>query len=182
MAPIVSALIVGNTVVYKPSEFSTQLGSVIAQVIHEAGIPRDVFQIVQGGGDIGAALVRAHPDKIVFTGSPGTARKIASAAGESLIPLTLELGGKDAAIVLEDADLDRTAAGLAWSGMLNAGQACLSVERIYVRREITGQLVEKLAKIVNEEIRIGPGEASGTTMGAITTDRQLSITATPVPH
>src|SRR5258708_24546357 len=124
MAPIVSALIAGNTVVYKPSEFSTQLGSLITQVIYEAGIPRDVFQIVQGMGDVGAALVRAHPDKIVFTGSPGTARKIAAAAGELLIPLTLELGGKDAPLALEDADLDPTAPGLARSGRLNAGPPC----------------------------------------------------------
>src|SRR6185295_1957849 len=98
--------------------------------------------------------------KIVFTSSPGTARKIAAAAGQKLIPATLELGGKDAAIVLEDADLDRTAVGLAWGGLFNAGQACLSIERIFARREIAEALGEKLAKVVNEHIRVGPGEAA----------------------
>ncbi|MEP7285450.1 MAG: aldehyde dehydrogenase family protein [Chloroflexota bacterium] len=175
LTPIFSALIAGNTVVYKPSEFSTQMGEALVKVIYEAGVPREVFQIVHGAGDLGAALVKARPNKIVFTGSPTTARKIAAAAGELLIPLTLELGGKDAAIVLEDADLDRTAAGLVWGGLLNAGQACLSVERIYVRCEVADQLVAKMAKIINEQVRIGPGEAPETTMGAITTDAQLNI-------
>src|SRR5258708_9245732 len=169
LPPIIAALIVGNAVIYKPSEFASQIGELIGQVLAKAGLPAGVFQVVQGVGQVGASVILPHPNKIVFTGSPGTARKIAAAAGELLIPLTLELGGKDAAIVLEDADLDRTAAGLAWSGMLNAGQACLSVERIYARREIADQFVDKLAKIVNEEIRIGPGDASGITMGAITT-------------
>lgn len=175
MAPIYAALIAGNSVVYKPSEFSTQMGEVITRVIHEAGIPRDVFQIVHGEGDIGAALVAEHPNKICFTGSVATARKVASAAGNLLIPLTLELGGKDAAVVLEDADLDRAAKGIAWAGMLNAGQACLSVERVYVKRTVAEDFVTKVAKVINDHVRLGPGEAAHTTMGAITTEAQMKI-------
>jgi acyl-CoA reductase-like NAD-dependent aldehyde dehydrogenase len=175
LPPIIAALIAGNAVIYKPSEFATQMGEAIAQVVVKAGLPAHVFQVAQGAGDIGAALIREHPNKIVFTGSPGTARKIAAAAGELLIPLTLELGGKDAAIVLEDADLNRTAAGITWAGMLNAGQACVSIERIYVRREVADLLVEKMAKVMNDHIRLGPGEAPSTTMGAITTDAQMDI-------
>jgi acyl-CoA reductase-like NAD-dependent aldehyde dehydrogenase len=175
ITPIVGALIAGNAVVYKPSEFSTQVGEMIARAIWEAGVPRDVFQIIHGAGDVGAALIKAKPDKIVFTGSPATGRKIAVAAGEQLIPVTLELGGKDAAIVLEDADLDRTAVGLVWGGMINAGQACLSVERIYARREIADALVQKITKIVTEELRVGPGEHLDTNLGAITTEAQLKI-------
>lgn len=175
MTPIISALLAGNTVVYKPSEYATQVGEVMTRIIHEAGIPPEVFQIVHGRGDVGAALIREVPDKICFTGSVAAGRKVAAMAGELLIPLVLELGGKDAAIVLEDADLDRTAAGITWAGMVNAGQACLSVERVYVRRAVADQLVEKIVSVINEHIRLGPGADSRTTMGAITTEAQIKI-------
>src|SRR5579859_2063498 len=173
--PIITALIAGNAVIYKPSEFATQMGQAIANVLWEGCVPRDVFQVQHGAGAVGAGLIQEHPDKIVFTGSPGTGRKIAAAAGEQLIPLTLELGGKDAAIVLEDADLDRTAAGVTWAGMLNAGQACLSVERIYARREIADALVDKMVRVMNDHIRLGPGDSDETSMGAITTAPQFEI-------
>jgi acyl-CoA reductase-like NAD-dependent aldehyde dehydrogenase len=179
-APIFAALIAGNTVIHKPSEFATQSGEVLANTLYEAGVPRDVFQLVQGEGDVAAALIRERPNRICFTGSVTTGRKVAAAAGEMLIPVTLELGGKDAAIVLEDANLDRTARGVAWAGMLNAGQACLSVERVYVMRSVADQLVEKMAAIINENIRLGPGSLSNTTMGAITTPSQLKIIAAQV--
>jgi acyl-CoA reductase-like NAD-dependent aldehyde dehydrogenase len=175
MTPVIEALLTGNTVVLKPSEFSTQLGELLTELIYEAGIPNDVFQLVHGAGDVGAALVNAHPDKIVFTGSTSTGRKIAAVAGQQLIPITLELGGKDAAIVLEDADLDRTAAGLTWAGLFNAGQMCVSIERVYVRREVANRLVEKMAKIMDDHVRVGPGEHHETTMGSIITPAQLEI-------
>lgn len=173
--PIVAALLTGNTVVYKPSEYAAQAGEAMARMIHEAGIPPDVFQIVHGLGDLGAALVNARPDKIAFTGSVSTGRKIGKAAGELLIPATLELGAKDAAIVLADADLDRTARGLVWGGMLNAGQACLSVERVYVHRSVHDALVQRMARVIEQHIRVGPGEGLDTTMGAITTEMQAQI-------
>ncbi len=180
LTPIVAALIAGNTVVYKPSEFASQSGEVIAKVIREAGFPPEVFQIVHGEGDVGAALIREKPDKICFTGSASTGRKVAAAAGELLIPVTLELGGKDAAIVLEDADLDRAASGIVWGGMINAGQVCASVERVFVMRSVADQFVEKMAKVVNENLRLGPGGDDGTTMGAITTDAQIRIISNQV--
>lgn len=174
-APIFAALIAGNTVVYKPSEYASQAGEVFTRVIHGAGIPPEVFQVVHGEGDVGAALICERPNKVCFTGSVATGRKVAVLAGELLIPVTLELGGKDAAIVLEDADLDRTAAGVAWAGMVNAGQACLSVERVYVMRQVADPFVEKMAKFINDHVRLGPGEAVYTTMGAITTEAQIKI-------
>ncbi len=180
LAPIMAALIAGNSVVYKPSEFASQLGEVIARIIYEAGIPPEVFQVVHGEGDVGAALIRAEPNKICFTGSAATGRKIAAMAGELLIPVVLELGGKDAAIVLEDADLDRTAMGVAWAGMLNAGQACLSVQRVYVMRQVADQFVDKLTRVINRHIRVGPGADDSTTMGAITTEAQLKIISSQV--
>ncbi len=178
--PIISALITGNTVVFKPSEFATQSGEVLAQVIAEAGIPRDVFQIVHGLGDVGAALIRERPNKICFTGSAATGRKVAAAAGEMLIPVTLELGGKDAAIVLEDADVDRAAAGITWAGVVNAGQACLAIKRVYVMRPVAEQLVEKMTKVIDEHIRLGPGQAPDTTLGPITTEAQIRIISSQV--
>jgi acyl-CoA reductase-like NAD-dependent aldehyde dehydrogenase len=174
LAPVVEALITGNAVVLKPSELATQLNNHIAELIWEAGVPKDVFQIVHGLGDVGAALINAGPDKVVFTGSPNTARKIASAAGQQLIPLTLELGGKDAAIVLEDADLDRTALALVWGGLLNTGQACLSVERVYVRREVAEALVDKMQRAVDRYVTVGERPGEGT-LGPINNPAQYSI-------
>jgi acyl-CoA reductase-like NAD-dependent aldehyde dehydrogenase len=175
VAPLLAALIGGNTVIYKPSEFSTQVGELLVKVFHEGGIPNDVLQVVHGDGKVGAALIAARPDRISFTGSVATGRKIAALAGEMLIPVSLELGGKDAAIVLEDADLDRAAHGITWGGMLNAGQVCASIERVYVMREVVDTLVEKMAQEMNAFIRLGPGEDRTTTMGAITTDSQRKI-------
>jgi acyl-CoA reductase-like NAD-dependent aldehyde dehydrogenase len=173
IAPIYAALLTGNAVIYKPSEFAPQTGEIIRKVIHEAGIAPDLFQTVQGYGDLGAALIKARPNKICFTGSVPTGRKVAAAAGELLIPVTLELGGKDAAIVLADADIDRTAAGLAWAGMTNAGQACLSVERIYVERVIADELVEKMRRIITDNL--APDTSENRTLGAITNETQMKI-------
>ena len=134
-APIVAALITGNTVVYKPSEYATRIGRshhrISTRPVSAGSVPGGVRRRRRRRG-----LIRERPNKICFTGSVATGRKVAAAAGELLIPVVLELGGKDAAIVLEDADLDRTAAGLVWGGMFNAGQACLSIERIYVMRQV----------------------------------------------
>ncbi len=175
VAPILSALIGGNTVIYKPSEYATQVAEAIAASLYEAGIPREVFHVLHGYGEVGAALIEAKPDRICFTGSMATGRKVAAAAGERLIPVTLELGGKDAAIVLEDADLDRTALGITWAGLLNAGQACLSIERVYVMRPIADQLVGKMSAVIDRYIKVGSGADRTTTMGAITTPAQMKI-------
>jgi len=179
-APIMSALITGNTVIYKPSEYATQTGLEIARVVKEAGVPDDVFQIAQGAGDVGAALVQAKPDKISFTGSVATGRKIAAAAGQLLIPCTLELGAKDAAIVLEDADLDRAAVGIVWGALHNAGQACLSIEQVYAARSVVEPLTAKMKAAIDKYIKVGPGEAVGTTMGALITPAQLKIVESQV--
>ncbi len=180
IAPIAAALVAGNAVIYKPSEFATQTGEALARMIHEAGVPEGVFQIAHGAGDVGAALVKAKPDKISFTGSVATGRKIAAAAGELLIPCTLELGAKDAALVLEDADLDRAARGVVWGALLNGGQACLSVEQVHVARSIADKFIASMKKVIETEVRVGPGEAMNTTMGAIVTPAQVNIIDTQV--
>jgi acyl-CoA reductase-like NAD-dependent aldehyde dehydrogenase len=171
--PMVAALIAGNAVVLKPSEYASQVGLAIG-ALFETALPKDLVQVVTGGAETGRALVESGIDKLVFTGSVRNGRKVAAFAGEKLVPVTLELGGKDAAIVLEDADLDRAAAGIAWGANLNAGQACLSIERVYVAEAIADRFLDKLAENVRA-LRLGPGESADADVGAITTEAQLEI-------
>ncbi|HRE48144.1 MAG TPA: aldehyde dehydrogenase family protein [Aggregatilineales bacterium] len=175
LAPITAGLISGNTIVWKPSEYTPLTSQALAKCFWEAGIPHDVLQMVQGRGDLGAALVKAHPNKISFTGSVPTGRKIAIAAAEQLIPVQLELGAKDAAIILEDADLDYTVQGVIWAAMHNAGQACAAVERVYVHRSRMAEFLKKASDLIAQTIKVGPGEAPGTTMGAISNDMQMRV-------
>ncbi len=128
---IIPALLAGNAVVFKPSEVSPRGGKLIAEVF-DGLLPAGVLSLVQGGGDVGAALCASPVDLVVFTGSVASGRKVALTCAEHLIPCSLELGGKDAAIVLADANLDRAANGLVWGAMMNCGQNCAAVERVYV--------------------------------------------------
>ncbi|MFN8418841.1 MAG: aldehyde dehydrogenase family protein [Anaerolineae bacterium] len=173
-SPIVAALLAGNSVIFKPSEFTPLCGQLLAEIIWEAGIPRDVLQIVQGYGDVAAAAIQQKPDKICFTGSVATGKKVALAAGEQLIPVTLELGGKDAAIVLEDADLDTAARGIAWSGLLNGGQACAGVERTFVMRSVYDAFLGKLQQEIKQHVDLQSTDGKPITT-PITTGAQLKI-------
>lgn len=170
----IPALQAGAAVVVKPSEF-TPLG--LAEVVeawkHEIGGP-DVFDCVNGIGETGGALVD-NVDFIQFTGSDKTGRKVMARAADTLTPISLELGGKDAMIVLADADLDRAANAAAWGGMMNSGQICMSVERIYVEEPAYDEFVAKLTREVGA-LRQGP-DASGhdAEVGAMTSPRQIGI-------
>ncbi len=156
VAPALAALVAGNTVVAKPSEHTPLIGLRIAKLFRAAGIPEDVFQVVTGDGTTGAALVAADVDHICFTGSVRTGRRVAARCGERLVSCTLELGGKDAAIVLEDAPLERTAAGIVWAAFANAGQVCAAIETVYAVDAIYAPLVQRLRAWI-ERLRIGPG-------------------------
>jgi acyl-CoA reductase-like NAD-dependent aldehyde dehydrogenase len=173
--PIFAALTTGNAVVFKPSEYAPRVGELIANVVYEAGLDPDLMPIVYGYGDVGAALIKARPDKVAFTGSVATGRRVAAMAGELLIPCTLELGGKDAAIVLADADIRRSANGIAWAALHNAGQACLSIERIYVERPIAATLTEAIQQVIDKHVRAVPGPGQERSLTAITNDAQLKI-------
>src|SRR6266567_6022285 len=129
-----AALATGNAVVLKPSELTPLSSLELASLLHDAGLPEGVFHVVVGDGPTGAALVESGIDKLVFTGSVATGRRIAQSASARLLPVVLELGGKDAMIVLDDADVDVASSGAVWGAFVNAGQACLSVERCYVHR------------------------------------------------
>ncbi|MEJ7733043.1 MAG: aldehyde dehydrogenase family protein [Polyangiaceae bacterium] len=164
---LIPALLAGNAVVFKPSEVTPRAGALVASLF-EGILPGGVLELVQGGGEVGAALVAADVDLVVFTGSVATGRKIAVACAERLVPCSLELGGKDAAIVLADANLERTARGLVWGAFTNAGQNCASVERVYVEKAIAPALIERLVALT-KELRPGIDTA------VLTTERQCSI-------
>ena len=151
------ALFAGNTVVIKPSEVTPECGELLRDILEP--LPPSVATVMQGGGDVGAALVDAPCDKISFIGSPTTGRRICEAAAKNLTPVVMELGGKDAAVVCEDADIDRAAAGIAWGAFFNAGQTCSSLERVYVVDSIADRfqdrLLERLRK-VKQGADVGP--------------------------
>jgi len=169
--PVLSALVAGNTVVLKPSEVTALTSSMLAELFRQAGLPEGVVEVVQGDGTTGAALCAANIDKIFFTGSVATGRRVMAAAAMRPIPVELELGGKDAFIVLEDAPLQRAARAAAWGGLLNAGQMCVSVERILVADAVHDEFVELLRKAVAEITVGGPDEDAD--MGPLTFERQL---------
>lgn len=149
MIPLFTALSAGCSVVLKPSEKSPLTGDLIPELAAAAGLPPDLVQVVHGEGEVGAALVE-EVDVIAFTGSTAVGRKVAEAAGRRLIPAILELGGKDPILVLDDADLRKTARAAAWSGMLNAGQTCVSVERVYVVDSVYDRFMAELHRSVDE--------------------------------
>jgi len=133
---IAPALAAGNAVVFKPSEYSSGAGRLIERIFKAAGLPEGVVQAVYGAGDVGAALVESSVGHISFTGSTPTGRRVGVAAAKLLKPVTLELGGKDPALVLADADIEQSVAGILWGGFSNMGQTCASVERVYVHESI----------------------------------------------
>ncbi len=142
------ALVAGNGVLLKPSEFTTQTGLLVAELLHEAGVPRDLIRALPGDRGTGAALIEQGCDKIFFTGSDATGRKVAAECGARLIPCVLELGGSDPAIVLDDADLPRTADGIAWGRFSNSGQTCVAPKRVLVHEAVYDRFAAMLAERV----------------------------------
>ncbi len=170
----VPALAAGNAVLYKPSEFATLSGLHIAEMLHEAGVPRDVFVPVVGDGATGAALTRQPVDGVFFTGSYATGAKIAAAAGRRMIKVQLELGGKDPVYVCPDVDVRAAAAGIADGAFYNAGQSCCSVERIYVHESIHDAFVAAFVAEV-KGYKMGDPMDEATYIGAITRRPQLDV-------
>ena len=170
----VPALLTGNVVLYKPSEYATLTGLEMARLLHEAGVPEDVFVALVGGGDVGVALQAQQIDGLFFTGSHATGAKIAQALGPRLVKLQLELGGKDPTYVCEDADPKTAAASLADGAMYNTGQSCCSVERIYVHASIHDAFVRAFMDTVRS-FKIGDPTRDDTYIGAITRAPQLDV-------
>jgi acyl-CoA reductase-like NAD-dependent aldehyde dehydrogenase len=176
VSPVVTALFAGNAVVLKPSEVTPHVGLVVGQlierVLREAGAPGDLVKVVSGPGSVGDALVRSGVDMVAFTGSVRTGKAVMKAASESLTPVLLELGGKDPMIVCADAQIERAANAAVWGAFTNAGQTCLSVERVYVVNEVYDSFVEKVVSLTQ---RLRQGSHLGADLGAVTWQRQYEI-------
>jgi succinate-semialdehyde dehydrogenase/glutarate-semialdehyde dehydrogenase len=167
-----TAVVAGNAVVLKPSELTPLTGAWVERAFAAAGAPPALVRVVQGGGATGAALVRARGlGKVVFTGSVEVGRQVGAATGERLVPVTLELGGKDPMVVFEDADLDRAVDGALWGSFLNCGQTCAGIERIYVQRALYQPFVEELVRRTRA-LRIGRGDESGVELGPLISEEQ----------
>lgn len=171
MMDAIPALLAGNTVVIKPSEITPYSALAAADLAYQAGIPENVIQIVTGDGATGEALID-YVDMICFTGSTATGRKVALKAADRLMPISLELGGKDAMIVLADADVDMAASGAVAGSYENAGQMCISIERVYVEEPIYDRFVAKVKELVSQMV-IGAGDGLDIHMGSMTNEREL---------
>jgi acyl-CoA reductase-like NAD-dependent aldehyde dehydrogenase len=168
----VPALLAGNAVLFKPSEYASLSGLAMAQALHDAGVPKALFQVVLGGGGAGAALLELPIQGVFFTGSYATGAKIAKAAAGRMIKVQLELGGKDPAYVRPDVDVKAAAASLADGAFYNTGQSCCSVERIYVHAAAYDAFVEAFVAEVKGYVQGDPTQDS-TYLGAITRPSHL---------
>lgn len=171
---VVMALMAGNAVVLKPSELTPLIALKIGDIFSRAGLPTGLLEILTGDGSTGSALIDARVDKIMFTGSVATGKRVAEAAAKYLTPVVLELGGKDPMIVLEDADIENAARGAVWGAFANAGQACASVERCYVQESIAPKFIELVVR-ETESLKQGLGTEDGVDIGAMSNERQLQI-------
>jgi aldehyde dehydrogenase (NAD+) len=181
MGSIAYALAAGNAVVFKPSELTPGVGVWLADALTEVVPDQGLFQVVTGYGETGAALCRAGVDKLAFTGSPGTGRKIMAACAETLTPVLIEAGGKDALIVADDADVVAAADAAAWGAFANAGQTCTGVERVYVHERVYDEFLSMLTAKAREvtaydgaDSKIGPILADGSPPACRSRARRVS--------
>src|SRR5947209_17546149 len=175
LGEVVMALMAGNAVVLKPSELTPLTGLKIGEVFKRAGLAPTLLQVVTGDGTTGAALVEAGVDKIMFTGSVATGKRVAQSAAKTLTPVVLELGGKDPMIVLEDAEVETAASAAVWGAFSNSGQACASVERCYVHESVAQKFIESVVektRALKQNLGAGNEDAD---VGAMSSERQLNI-------
>jgi acyl-CoA reductase-like NAD-dependent aldehyde dehydrogenase len=170
--PAISAIIAGNTVVLKHSSQTPYTGTIIEDLIKKSGLPEGVINVVWGKGYVGEYIVNGDIQKLFFTGSAEIGRHLAKICAEKLIPAELELGGSDPCIILDSADLKRSANGAVWGSVLNSGQTCVSVERIYVTEKNHDKFVEYLQEAMKE---IKMGESEDCDIGAMTSSSQIDI-------
>lgn len=173
MVSILTALAAGNAVVFKPSEL-TPLNGLIESMIAASPLLQQCVNVAYGSGVTAQRLIDQRPAKIFFTGSARTGKKILSQAANYMIPVELELGGKDQMIVFDDVNMERTVAGCLWGAMTNAGQSCTSVERVYVQQGIYRQFVDKL-KSEAAKLVVNSGDEGDADIGGITANFQLEI-------
>ncbi|MFD5249732.1 aldehyde dehydrogenase family protein [Amycolatopsis sp. NPDC058340] len=172
LGSIAYALAAGNTVVFKPSEYTPGVGKWLVDAFNEVVPEWPVLQLITGFGETGAALVTGGVDKIAFTGSTGTGKKIMAAAAETLTPVIIEAGGKDAVLVDADADLEAAADATVWGAFSNSGQTCIGVERVYVHERVHDEFV---AKVVEKSKDVRAGSDAAAQYGPVTMPSQLSV-------
>lgn len=172
LGQIAGALLAGNGVIFKPARRACLTAQLISAIVRRAGLPEGLVRIVHGDASTGLALVQAQVDKVLFTGSPTVGRHLARECVAREIEVTLELGGKDAMLVLADADLERAVAGALWAGTAAAGQARGAVERIYVAKELHGRFLTRLVAGA-AAMKVGDPSLPGTQMGPLASRRRL---------
>ena len=175
----VAALVTGNAVVLKPSELTPLAALELKNLLDAAGLPAGLLEVVMGAGLTGAALIDSPIDKLIFTGSVATGKRVAQAAASRLLPVVLELGGKDPMLVLDDAEVEIAASAAVWGAFVNAGQTCLSVERCYVHRGLYEKFLAACAAKARE-LKVGDGSDPATEVGPMIHQRQLAIVAAHV--
>lgn len=168
LSQVMAGLLAGNAVLLKPSEVTPRIGGLIEELLEPCELPSNLFAVMQGDGRMGAALIERRPDKIFFTGSLATGRKVMEAASRHPVPVNLELGGVDALIVLEDADIELASSAAAWGGFFNGGQVCASVERVLVAEPIHDVFVRRL---MDKAEALEPA----SDLGSVTADKQLDV-------
>jgi len=171
---VVMALMAGNAVVVKPSELTPLTALKIENIFKQAGLPEGLVQVVTGDGSTGSALVDAGVNKIMFTGSVNTGKRVAETAAKHLTPVVLELGGKDPMIVLEDANLENAARAAIWGAFCNSGQACASIERLYVHESIAEKFTDLVVK-ETQQLKQDKASTDAIDLGAMTNEEQLLI-------
>ena len=171
---IIMALLAGNSVIFKPSEITPLIGLKIQELCELSGLPTHCLQTVIGDGALGSAIIDQRPAKIFFTGSVPTGKKILAQAAQHLIPVNLELGGKDAMIVLADANIDYATSAALWGSFGNSGQVCASTERILVHESISDVFIAQLKEKASR-LRQGPSTFGGNDLGVVTMDRQKTV-------
>lgn len=172
MGSMAYALAAGNAVVFKPSEFTPAVGQWLVERFAEIVPEQPVLQLITGLGETGSALCKTGVDKIAFTGSGGTARKVMAACAERLTPVLVECGGKDVAIVDADADLELAAQQVAWGACSNSGQTCIGTERVYAHEEIHDELLERIVAVMGT---LKPGSGEAASYGPMTMPSQLDV-------
>lgn len=170
--PTVQALLAGNAVIIKPSEVTPFSSKLVEKLFLQSGLPEDLVQVILGDGQTGAELIDSNIDKVSFTGSVITGKRVAISCSEKLIPFTLELGGNDAMIVCDDADIDKATSGALIGSYMNAGQYCCGTERIYVTEKNYDEFIKQLTHKASNLIQNGKEDAD---VGAIAWDKQLDI-------
>lgn len=170
LVPITTALVCGNAVVFKPSEWTPMRG--VLESLFEGLFPEGGFQVAYGDGETAKGLIAQRPDKIFFTGSTATGKRILAQAAELLVPVDLELGGKDAMIVFDDVDIERAVQGALWGALTNSGQSCTSVERLLVQETIYEKFRDRLVEAA-AGLRVGVDTDGSTELGEMTAPFQI---------